>query len=269
MGFTTMFGARSGITSSQTRSAPPSHHALAFSKETAPKSTPPGPMEPEEVKVAVATYGVQRRVLETLHDALQTSLREEHALDLKRFKRSLKDQAFDARCAQRRRPGSGRKRDARSCHRLDARASYEERALSACNYVHQKLATATFMVQLARERGRAAKEGRDQLEGLRREFGDWIVPARNGGVREGDCARQTKMVLADWGLADAAGEERGRRWEDDLRDMARQSVGRERDERARESRLAAPDEMAERTRRISACTRPRRLSVISESSDEE
>ncbi|TIC91211.1 hypothetical protein CH35J_011358 [Colletotrichum higginsianum] len=268
MGFTTMFGAKSGITRSQSSSAPPSPHAQAFSRETATKSTP-GPMEREEVKVAVATYSVQRRVLETLLNALQASLREEHALDLKRFRRSLKDQAFDARCAQRRRQGSGRKRDARSCHCLDGRASCEERVLSACNYVHQKLATAMFMVQLARERGKAAKEGLDQLEGLRREFGGWIVPARNGGVREGDCARQMNMVLVDWGLADAAGEESGRRWEDDLRDMVRLSVGRERDERARKARLAAPDEMAERTGRISACTRPRRLSVISESSDEE
>ncbi|KAJ0149804.1 hypothetical protein CTA2_525 [Colletotrichum tanaceti] len=299
MGFTAMFGPRSSITPSQPSSASPPHHAQSVSRETTLKSTTGDLMEPEEVKVAVATYGVQRRVLETLHDALQASLREEHALDLKRFKRSLKDQAFDARCARlRRRPkgaGGGGKGDddARGCHcpfrrrlLLDDDDDDDDdggRVLSACSYVHQKLATARFMVQLARERARAAKEGRDQLEGLRREYGDWVAPARNGGVREGDCARQTREVLAGWGLVladdddddddDAGGEERGRRrWEDDLRDMVRLSVGRERDERARRARRqqpAAPDSMAERARRISACTRPRRLSVISESSDEQ
>ncbi|KAK1590489.1 uncharacterized protein LY79DRAFT_554782 [Colletotrichum navitas] len=216
------------------------------------------------IKIAVAAYSIERRVLETLHDTLQASLREEHAMDLWRFKRSLRDHAVNART--KRHWESDRKVcTGQSC--FDKPASYEECARSACTYVHQKLAIAKFMVLQAKERTAAAKECNEQLDGLRKEFGDCIMPGRNGGVKEEDCASERHALLVDWGLTNTSTKESDRSWENDLRDMVRLSVSEEREEKAKSRRTTSTK--SKEAGRVSASIRPRRLSVVLESSEED
>ncbi|KZL85512.1 hypothetical protein CI238_10993 [Colletotrichum incanum] len=155
-------------------------------------------MKSGDAKIAVASYSIQRRVIETVHDALQASLREEHIMDLRRFKRSLQDQAFNA-CVKRH---QAFKQNQHTVNRLyiDEPTSCGESFMSACTFIYQKLAIAKFMVLQAKERSNAAKECKSQLEGLKQEFGAWIMPSRNGGIREADCNKQRNELLADWGL---------------------------------------------------------------------
>ncbi|KDN66252.1 hypothetical protein CSUB01_06767 [Colletotrichum sublineola] len=187
------------------------------------------PLESKNIKIAVAAYSIQRRVLETLHDVLQANLREDHAMDLWGFKRSLRDHAVRTRT--KRHLESARASCITGYNCFNEPASYEECVLSACTFVYQKLAIAKFMVLQAKERTAAAKECKEQLNGLRKEFGDCIVLEKNGGIREVDCASEQRALLAEWGLANTKTENSGRKWEDDLRDMVRLSVSREREEK--------------------------------------
>ncbi|KAK2055635.1 hypothetical protein LY76DRAFT_595886 [Colletotrichum caudatum] len=225
-----------------------------------------GPVASKDIKTAVAAFSICRRVLETVHDVLLASLREDHAMDLWVFKRSIRDHAVSAR-TKRYLESDRQLRAGYSCFEEPA-VSYEECARSACTYVHQKLAIAKFMVLQAKERTAAAKEFKEQLDGLRKEFGNCIVPGRNGGVREEDCASEQHALLAEWGLADTSTAESESGWEDDLRDMVRLSVSKERGERAM-SRRAASEKKSKEAVRVSACTRPRRLSVVLESGEED
>ncbi|KAK2017310.1 hypothetical protein LZ32DRAFT_654761 [Colletotrichum eremochloae] len=183
----------------------------------------------KNIKIAVAAYSIQRRVLETLHDVLQANLREDHAMDLWGFKRSLRDHAVKTRT--KRHLESARASCITGYNCFNEPASYEECVISACTFVYQKLAIAKFMVLQAKERTAAAKECKEQLNGLRKEFGDCIVLGKNGGIREVDCASEQRALLAEWGLANTKTENSGRKWEDDLRDMVRLSVSREREEK--------------------------------------
>ncbi|KAK2022324.1 hypothetical protein LX32DRAFT_698751 [Colletotrichum zoysiae] len=187
-------------------------------------------------------------------------------MDLWVFRRSLRDHAVSAR-TKRHLESDRQLRAGYTCFEEPA-ASCEEPARSACTYVHQKLAIAKFMVLQARERTAVAREFKEQLDGLRKEFGNCIVPGRNGGVREEDCTSERHALLAEWGLANtnAAKSENG--WEDDLRDMVRLSVSKEREEKAM-SRRAASEKKSKEAVRASACTRPRRLSMVLESSEED
>ncbi|GKT65546.1 hypothetical protein ColTof4_03687 [Colletotrichum tofieldiae] len=270
MGCIKLYGSKSGTAISkvgQPNLMPSTVLAKATSKfKMENSSIGSEPMVPRDTKVAVASYSIQRRVIEAVHDALQASLREEHIMDLKRFKRSLRDQAFNTRA--KRHMVFKQKQCTNNCFAFDTPTSCGEDFLSACTFVHQKLVIAKFMVLQAKERSKAAKEYNYQLDGLKQEFGDWIMPLRNGGVREADCTKQRNELLADWGLTNTNTDKSGRGWEDDLRDMVRLSVSKEREERAR-VRLAASVNVTEKAESISAYNRPRRLSVISESSEEE
>ncbi|EFQ34512.1 uncharacterized protein GLRG_09656 [Colletotrichum graminicola M1.001] len=185
-------------------------------------------------------------------------------MDLWRFKRSLRDHAAIVR-TKRHWESDRSSCTGQSC--FDEPASYEECARSACTYVHQKLAIAKFMVLQAKERTAAAKGFKEQLDGLRKEFGDCIVPGRNGGIKEEHCASEQHALLVEWGLTNTSTMESSRGWEDDLRDMVRLSVNKETEEKAklRKTILTRSKEAA----RVSASIRPRRLSVVLESSEED
>ncbi|KAK1999384.1 hypothetical protein LX36DRAFT_680364 [Colletotrichum falcatum] len=186
-------------------------------------------------------------------------------MDLWRFKRSLKDYAVTARINRR----LDSKRElctGYSC--FGGPVSYEELVSSACTFVHHKLKIAKFMLLQAKEETAAAKECKEQLDGLRKEFGDCIVPERNGGVGEADCAGEQRALLAEWGLPDTGTEKVERGWEDDLRDMVRLSVKKRREEKAR-SRWAALRNKSAEAGRVLTHNRPRSLSAVWESSKEE
>ncbi|KAK1971047.1 hypothetical protein LY78DRAFT_689296 [Colletotrichum sublineola] len=233
MGFNKVFGCRDGATSSNVSQHETMSSTGLAKTASRPKSNRDSinskPLESKNIKIAVAAYSIQRRVLETLHDVLQANLREDHAMDLWGFKRSLRDHAVRTRT--KRHLESARASCITGYNCFNEPASYEECVISACTFVYQKLAIAKFMVLQAKERTAAAKECKEQLNGLRKEFGDCIVLEKNGGIREVDCASEQRALLAEWGLANTKTENSGRKWEDDLRDMVRLSVSREREEK--------------------------------------
>ncbi|KAK2049403.1 hypothetical protein LZ31DRAFT_340812 [Colletotrichum somersetense] len=270
MGFHKHFGFRGGADSSsldQHGATPSTKLEEAVSRpEAGTGSICSEPVESKDTKIAVAAFSIHRRVLETVHDVLLASLREDHDMDLRVFRISLRDHAVSAR-TKRHLESDRQLRAGYTCFEEPA-ASYEESARSAYTYVHQKLAIAKFMVLQANERTAAAKEFKEQLGGLRKEFGNCIVPGRNGGVREEDCTSEQHALLAEWGLANANTAKSESQWEDGLRDMVRLSVSKEREEKAM-SRRAASEKKSKEAVRMSACTQPRRLSVVLESSKED
>ncbi|KAK1981848.1 hypothetical protein LZ30DRAFT_749785 [Colletotrichum cereale] len=174
---------------------------------------------------------------------------------------SLKDQAVNARTKRHlesnRKPCTGY-----SC--VDEPVSCEECVMSACTFVYQKLAIAKFMVLQAKERTTTAKECKEKLDVLKQKFGDCIIPGRNGGIREADCASEQHALLADLGFANTSTEQGERGWGDDLRDMLRLVVSKEREEKAKLRRTTS-SKKCKKAGRASARFRPGRLPVVLES----
>lgn len=213
----------------------------------------------EDIKIGVAVYSIQRRVLEVLYATLQAHLLKEHCVELERFKEDLKAQAPHKNvnpCLQLRR------RQVLDCAEGPKAGGG---LVSAYAFICRKVELAKFKVLQVKERRKAAKKSKDELDGLRREFGDWIIPWKNGGITEADCAKERCELLLDWGLASLNSVKNDRQWEDDLRKMVNLTINQERGSR-NTSRLEISGETLKKEL---SYTQLRRLSMISESSKEE
>ncbi|OHF00910.1 hypothetical protein CORC01_03738 [Colletotrichum orchidophilum] len=185
-------------------------------------------MSTYDIKIAVAAYRIQRRVLETLHRTLLAELREAHTVELEDFKENLHVQTLNSRstcCATARQTSkSGSTKEP---------TPFNDRNMPARKCICQRMEITRFQMLQAKERKKAGKVRKEELHGLRREHGDLVIPEKNGGITEGDCVEEISAILVDWGLANVEYNGETRQWEDDLEDMVEFHVQHEQDERKR------------------------------------
>ncbi|KAK1675365.1 hypothetical protein BDP55DRAFT_632054 [Colletotrichum godetiae] len=204
-----------------------------------------------EIKVAVAAYSIQRRVLETLHRTLLAELRQAHNTELENFKDDLRLQAAISQTTR-----SLSSQTSKNSSTGESATPGEGR-LSTSGRVHRRMEITKFQLLQAKERRTAGKHHKEEIHRLRKEHGDIVIPEKNGGITEADCPREINTILVNWGLTaiEFAGETH--RWEDDLEDMVGYYVQCEQEERKR--RREARSVYYTEPESLSASTRPRRL----------
>ncbi|EXF86211.1 hypothetical protein CFIO01_02270 [Colletotrichum fioriniae PJ7] len=184
-----------------------------------------------DIKVAVAAYSIQRRVLETLHRTLLAELRQAHDTELENFKEDFKeDLCLQASISQTTRSMFSKTSSTSS---NEESITSNKRNLPANGRIHRRMEVTKVQLLQAKERRAAGKQRKDEMHGLRKEHGDIVIPERNGGITEADCLREINTILVDWGLTNVKLEGETNRWEKDLENMVSYHVQREQEERKR------------------------------------
>lgn len=208
-----------------------------------------------DIKVAVAAYSIQRRVLETLHRTLLAELRQAHDTELENFKEDFKeDLCLQASTSHTTRSLSSKTSSTSS---NEESITSDKRNLPTSGRIHRRMEVTKVQLLQAKERRAAGKQRKDEMHGLRKEHGDIVIPERNGGITEADCLREINTILVDWGLTNVKLERETHRWEKDLEKMVSYHVQREQEERKR--RREARSVYLTEAESLSVSTRPRRL----------
>ncbi|KAK1624333.1 hypothetical protein BDP81DRAFT_330608 [Colletotrichum phormii] len=185
-----------------------------------------------EIKVAVAAYSIQRRVLETLYRTLLAELRQAHDTELENFKDDLRLQAVISHTTR------SLSSQTLTTSSTGKSATSDEGRLSKSGRIRRRMEITTFELLQAKERRTAGKHRKEEIHGLRKEHGDIVIPEKNGGIAEANCLREINTILVNWGLTNIEFAGKTHRWEDDLEDMVEYYVQREQEEskRQREAR---------------------------------
>ncbi|KAK7434838.1 hypothetical protein Landi51_13315 [Colletotrichum acutatum] len=184
-----------------------------------------------DINIAVAAYSIQRRVLETLHRRLLAELRQAHDTELDNFKQNLKeDLRLQAAISHTTRSLSSKTSSSNS---TEESATSEEQRLPTSGRIRRRMEVTKVQLLQAKERRAAGKHRKDEIHGLKKEYGDVVIPEKNGGITEADCLREINTILFDWGLTNVKFEGATHRWEDDLEIMVSYHVQREQEERKR------------------------------------
>ncbi|KXH38491.1 hypothetical protein CSIM01_05616 [Colletotrichum simmondsii] len=182
-----------------------------------------------DIKIAVAAYSIQRRVLETLHRTLLVELRQAHDTELETFKQDLKEHLrLQAAISQTTCSVSSK---TPSTSNSEESVTPDERNLPASGCIRRRMEVTKVQLLQAKERRAAGKHRKDEIHGLRKEHGDIVIPERNGGITEADCLSEINTILFDWGLTNVKSEGETHRWEDELESMVSYHVQREQEER--------------------------------------
>ncbi|KXH26766.1 hypothetical protein CSAL01_00312 [Colletotrichum salicis] len=181
-----------------------------------------------EIKVAVAAYSIQRRVLETLHRTLLAELRQAHDTELENYKDDLRLQAVISHTAR------SLSSQTSTNSSTGESATSDEGRLSTSGRIRRRMEITKFQLLQAKERRTAGKHRKEEIHGLRKEHGDIVIPEKNGGITEADCLREINKILVNWGLTNIEFAGETHRWKDDLEDMVEYHVQREQEERKRQ-----------------------------------
>ncbi|KAK1546430.1 hypothetical protein CPAR01_00397 [Colletotrichum paranaense] len=184
-----------------------------------------------DIKIAVAAYSIQRRVLETLHRALLAELRQAHDTELETFQHDLIDNLrLQAAISHTTRNLFSKLSSTSSS---EEPVTPDERNLPASGRIRRRMEVTKVQLLQAEERRAAGKHLKDEIHGLRKEHGDIVIPERNGGITEADCLSEINTILFDWDLTNVKSEGGTHPWEDDLESMVSYYVQRKQEERKR------------------------------------